>query len=85
MKHPKPVLDGLSKCMWSVFDTFRRPCHTKIGKIEAFIVRHENIDLACAKLEELEKLNMALKEQWGCMAAAWDNPVVSSEGLEILI
>lgn len=64
---------------------FRHLQDTKIGKIEAFIAKHENIDLTYAKLEELEKLNMALKEQWGCMAAAWDDQMVSSEDPEILM
>ena len=77
VKHPKLFFKRLSKCMWSVFDTFRRPCNTKIGKIEAFIVRNKSIDLPCTKVEEPGELNMALKEQWGCM--------VNSEGPEILI
>ena len=70
-----------------VLDSFRRNCHAKIKKIEAFIAEHEDIDLTSAKLEKLKRLNTALKEQWGRMEAAWykHNPMVSNEDAEVLM
>ena len=54
-----------------VINSFRKNCHAKIMKIEAFIAEHEEIDLTSAKLEKLKRLNTALKGQWGRMEAAW--------------
>ena len=70
-----------------VIDSFRRNCHAKIKKIEAFIAEHEDIDLTSAKLEKLKRLNTALKEQWGRMEAAWyeHDPTVSNEDAEVLM
>ena len=45
---------------------------------------HENIGLTSDKLEEIEKLNMALEEQWGRMEVARDKTMGSIEDELIL-
>jgi hypothetical protein len=64
-KHPEPISDELLDGKRSVFDTSRRSCHIGVGKIVEFMVRNDNETLTKAKLEELKRLQEALRRQWG--------------------
>jgi Rad3-related DNA helicase len=68
-----------------VFNAFKQQCNGKLKKIEAFIAAHENINLTSKDLEELEKLNTALKELWGRMEVQWDKEVFCIEDASVWI